>query len=289
MKQKGMKATAATALLSAAILGGPMAGSAHGGPGHDKGHSKDYKQSYQTMENYKQKDKRDKHWKREGHRDRGDRGFRQANFDRHGENSKHVERVQGRDNGRVESANSQRKENAKSRVDKVRADKPNKIIPTPAPVPAVTVADVTAFGDEHVLPYVNALDTAEANVNWEGVQKNYRVLSVNVKKVAKLIDKLENSEEKANLINRYVVPGEEALSDVKLALKAHKTLQNAENQYAKGKANKAVWKLIKAKVLTNRLDRGADDPLQANLQSRINSLQAKIKESYNTNVDEVSL
>ena len=289
MKQKGMKATAATALLSAAILGGPMAGSAHGGPGHDKGHSKDYKQSYQTLENYKQKDKRDKNWNREGHRDRGDRGFRQANFDRHGDKSKHVEQVQSRDNGRVESANSERKENTKGKVDKVRADKPNKIIPTPAPVPAVTVAEVTAYGDENVLPYVNALETAEANVDWEGIQKNYGVLSANVKKVAKLIDKLENSEEKAKLIDSYVVPGQEALSDVKLALKAHKTLQNAESQYAKENVNKAVWKLIKAKVLTNKLDRGADDPLQANLQTRINSLNAKIKESYHTKLDEVSL
>ena len=284
MKQKGMKATAATALLSAAILGGPMAGSAHGGPGHDKGHSKDYKQSYQTMENYKQKDQRDKNWNREGNRDRGERGFRQANFDRQGDKSRHVEQVQSRDNGRVENVNFQRKDKSKSRV-----DKPNKIIPTPEPVPAVTAADVTAYGDENVLPYVNALDTAEANVDWEGVQKNYKVLSANVKKVAKLIDKLENSEEKANLIDSYVVPGQEALSDVKLALKAHKTLQNAESQYEKGNVNKAVWKLIKAKVLTNKLDRGADDPLQANLQSRINSLNAKIKESYNTKLDEISL
>lgn len=268
MKQKGIKATAATALLSATILGGPLVGSAHGGPGHDRGYSKDYKQSYQTMENYKHKDKQGRHGKKDSYKDRWNQGVQQANFERH-EKKSH--------------------DKPKNRVDKVKADKPDKIIPPPAPVPDVTIADVTAFGDENVLPYIDALNTAEANVDWEGIQENYQVLSKNVKKVAFLIDKLESSEAKTNLINSYVAPGQEALSDVKLALKANKTLQNAENHFEKGNGKKAVWKLIKARVLTNKLDRGADDPLQANLQSRINSLQAKVKESYKKNLDEVSL
>jgi len=277
MKQKGIKVTAATALLSATILGGPIFGSAHGGPGHDKGYSKDHKQSYHMMENHKQKDKHEKHGKKHGQRDRaGKQGVKQAHFEKQGTKSYQVEKVN-------------RKDKSKEHVEKVKGDKPNKIIPAPAPVPNVSIADVTAFGDKNVLPYIQALDTAEANVDWGAIHENYRALSTNVKKVAKLIDKLESSDGKANLINKYVTPGEEALSDVKLALKANQTLQNAENHYEKGHVKKAVWKLIKAKVLTNKLNRGADDPLQADLQSRINSLNAKLKESYNKNLEEVSL
>lgn len=66
MKKNCIKVTAATALLSASIFGGPLIGSAHW---HEKGQSKDWKQSYQKMEKHhgKQRDKdfqkSDKKWK----------------------------------------------------------------------------------------------------------------------------------------------------------------------------------------------------------------------------------
>ncbi len=285
MKQKGIKATAATALLSAAILGGPVVGSAHGSHGHDKGYSKDSKHSYQMMEKYKEKDDQGKIRKNHSKRDRGDRlHFQQVKHQNH-ENEKR----QVRDLQKTDFQGKDRSKEERKHVDKVKADKPNKVIPTPAPVPAVTVADVTAYGDNNVLPVVNALETAEANVDWTGIQENSRVLSSHLKKLTSLIDKLNNQEDKESLINTYIVPSQEALADAVLVLNAHRTLQNAENSFEKGKVNKAVWKLIKARVLTNKLDRAADDSLQANLQSRIDKLNAKIKETYNKNVEEIAL
>lgn len=66
MKKNYVKVTAATALLSATLVGGPLIGSAHW---HEKGQGNDWKQSYQKMEKhqYKQRDnafqKNDKQWK----------------------------------------------------------------------------------------------------------------------------------------------------------------------------------------------------------------------------------
>lgn len=66
MKKNCVKVTASTALLSAAIFGGPLIGSAHW---HEKGQANDWKQSYQQMENQhdnqwdKNFPKNDKQWK----------------------------------------------------------------------------------------------------------------------------------------------------------------------------------------------------------------------------------
>ena len=63
MKKNYVKVTATTALLSAAIFGGPLIGSAHW---EEKGQANDWKQSYQKIEKQqwnKNFQKNDKQWK----------------------------------------------------------------------------------------------------------------------------------------------------------------------------------------------------------------------------------
>ncbi|GGA19029.1 hypothetical protein [Psychrobacillus lasiicapitis] len=63
MKKNYVKVTATTALLSAALFGGPLIGSAHW---EEKGQANDWKQSYQKMEKQpwnKKIQKNDKQWK----------------------------------------------------------------------------------------------------------------------------------------------------------------------------------------------------------------------------------
>ncbi len=258
MKKTGLKATAATALLSATILGGPLVGSAHGGPGEhggpnkDKGHSNNGYKSHQIME------------KREQQKDERRDGSEQ----KRGQWNNNVDNVSNVQDKKIDRSNG----NAGVAYQDREHVKPN--MPE---VSGVTFAVADAYGKNTILPLLANINTAEANLDWPVLAENYHLLSKELKYGTAIFYKTAGEENRSTLIANYKAPAEEARGKLALPLSIYTGLVQAEKELDEDNVAKAWKKIEKLKVLASKLDDVENNALQKDIVNKVIALEKKVK------------
>lgn len=290
MKDTSLKVTAASILLSATVLGTPLIGDAHGkDDGRGDGH-KDGKRSHQMMDR--------KHDRKENRQGQKYRGYENINWDKKenrnfkDNNKAHVKSKETRN--RTENAQNQvnnvqnKPENVQNKAKNVQ-NKPKKIqnkvnkvqnsrekVKNEPKVPLITYAQADAYGKNSILPLIAGTETAKANLDWNTLAKNYRLLSNELKKGTKTFTKVDGKENRDKLIATYNAPAKEKLTALALPISIYSGIGHIEAQLEAGHTGKVMIKLEKLKLLAAKLSNAENDALQKDLITKVKNLESKI-------------
>jgi len=265
MKNNTFKVTAATALLTATILGSPVLGNAHGkGEGRDGGHKDDKQRSHQMM-NHKQDYKE--------HRQGRYNGQNQDNRNKREEIKLKDSKITNKNkvNNKLEKVESETEKSPK-KLNKVNT--PNKV---QNKVPKLPYAEAGEYGKKTVLPLIAGLETARASLDWDNLTKNYNLLSKELKKGTEIFGNVEGKENRDKLIAMYKVPALEKSTELALPISIYNGINQIEDLLKAKNTVKAAVKIEKLKLLVDKLGNVENDALLTNLVEKVNSVDSKIK------------
>lgn len=254
MKNNGLKVTTATVLLLAGILGTPLIGDAHGND-----HSKNRGQSHRMMDkNHHKQEKSDYNnikWEKSKKKDNRANGKSENRF------NKDKKSVNVQDINNVEKQNSQVKQQKKS------DNKPK--------ASTVTYAEADAYGKDTILPLIEGIEAAKADLDWDNLLANYYSLNKAIKGTS-IFNKVEGENHKATLAATYNAPAKEEIAELRLPLTIYAGIKHAEAKLDNGETNRAVAKLHMLKELVNKIENVEGNVLLQDLEAKIKALETKV-------------
>ncbi|MEI4769542.1 hypothetical protein WAX74_07770 [Psychrobacillus sp. FJAT-51614] len=262
MKKSTMKVSAATALLYASLLGGPLVGNAQGDDGRDRdkerNNSSEWKQFHQMKEKFKDQERNKRHF---------DYKSRYKDYDEN--NIKGVTNVKD------------------SQMDKTKDNKKETI--EQKPIPLVTYEQANSYGKNTILPLISAIETAKATKDWEALENYYHLLSKELRKGTSIFYKVDGKQNRESLISVYKIPAQEKRTELVLPITIYMALENVNNTMDKGETINLSYQMEEVRALVNKLEGVDNNPLLEDLVAQVNATDNKLNLlAKNTNRLEVN-